>query len=104
MSYSTVTRELRKPLLGTSKDPDAAPVGRPPDQPFYDAVAKLLREDPTRSAREIARILQRDHSSVLWVLKNVLGLQFKKPAGCRTISNQKTWSAESRILPLFWQH
>ena len=78
VSYATVTRELRKPLWTPSKASDDSPVGRPADKQFHDAVARLLEEDPTLSARRIAWILNRDHSSVCWVLKHVLGLEFKK--------------------------
>ena len=76
--YSTLTRECRKSLWPPKDDDDENPIGRPPDKAFHADIKRLLEEDPQISARQIAWRLGRDHSSVLYVLKNVFGLEFKK--------------------------
>ena len=78
VSYSTVTRELRKGSWSENARHGREKRGRPVDHEFSALIRELLEKEPNLSLRQIGERLGRPASSVSYHLTHVLGFKFKK--------------------------
>ena len=78
ISYSTLTRELRKESWSETARSGVEKRGRPVDEGLSASIKALLSKEPKLNARQIAERLHRPVSSVKYHLTHVLDYRFMK--------------------------
>lgn len=78
ISYSTVTREIRKFSWSEKALSSSSKPGPEPDQGLMEDILTQLESEPGLSANQLAARLRRAPSTVRFYLRRVLGFEFKK--------------------------